>query len=115
MTDEPIDFSALDPEGDRDKYEKAIRRITASAAPILAQRRLHGSIWWQISQWKVPVTAMGLGVILLVVGVTRIDSSSATVEPSTDSVALALGVPSEWIGSDSTLTTAQVLYQGDGQ
>lgn len=118
MNDDPIDFSDLDPAKDSQRFERAIDRISAAAAPILARRRLRESVWWQLTAWRKPVFAMGIAAVLLMIGVAQFEVSTVDDEPLSDDLALALGVPagmSDWVANDESPTTAQILYPGEDQ
>jgi len=114
MDNDAIDFTDLNPEGDAQRFELAIDRIGAAAAPILARRRLQGSVWWQLSAWRKPVFAMGVASVLLLFGVAGFGAAPDEEEAvATDDLSLALGVPaavSAWASSDTPPTAAQILY-----
>lgn len=115
MDDEPIDLSGLDPEWDKTNFERTVRKITVAAAPLLARRRLRGSIWWQLAQWRQPIFAVGLAAVLLLLGVMQFEAPTQTVAAGGDEVAMALGVPEAWATADSNLTAARILYEGGDQ
>lgn len=117
MTDDPIDFSPLDPAADREGFERRMARLRAAAAPELERRRLRGSVWWELSRWRRPVLALGVASALVLFGVTRYTGSPEETIAA-DDLSLALGVPatvSDWLTADTMLTAAQVLYPGEEQ
>ncbi len=118
MDNDAIDFTDLDSEGDAQRFDMEIDRISAAAAPILARRRLQKSVWWQISAWRKPVYAVGIAMMLLLYGMTQFGTQTEEVEPLTDDLSVALGVPapmSGMVASTAHPTTAQVLYPGEAQ
>lgn len=118
MNDGPIDFSDLTPTADAPQFERAVRRITDAAAPILDRRRLRGSIWWQLTSWRKPVLAVGIATALLLFGVMQFGTSAEVSEAAGDDLAVALGVPEQmtgWVESDTIPATAQVLFPGEGE
>lgn len=119
MDDDAIDFSGLNPNEDAQRFELAVDRINAAAAPILARRRLQGSVWWQLTAWRRPVFAMGIAAILLLFGVAGIGTVPNEEEVATrDDLSLALGVPAavtEWAASETPPSAAQVLYPGEDE
>lgn len=118
MNDEPIDFSDLNPTADAQQFERAVRRITDAAVPILARRRLRESIWWQLTAWRRPVLAVGIATTLLMLGVMQFGVSAEVSEAGGDDLAVALGVPEQmtgWVVNDTIPATAQVLFPGEGE
>lgn len=118
MDDDPIDFSDLTPTANSPQFERAVRRITDAAAPILERRRLRESIWWQLTSWRKPVFAVGIATALLMLGVTQFGASADVSEAAGDDLAVALGVPEQmtgWVESDTIPATAQVLFPGEGE
>jgi hypothetical protein len=119
MDNDAIDFSELNPNDDPQRFELAIDRITAAAAPILARRRVQGSVWWQLTAWRKPVFAMGIAATLLLFGVAGFGTIPDEEDvPMTDDLSLALGVPAamtEWATSETPLSAAQVLYPGEDE
>lgn len=117
MDDDAIDFSELNPNADPGRYELAIDRITAAAAPILTRRRVQGSVWWQLTVWRKPVFAVGVAAILLMFGVAELGTVPDEEEVAvTDDLALALGVPaqvSDWATSETRPSAAHILYPGE--
>jgi hypothetical protein len=116
MTDDPIDFSDLNPTADRKRFDLLVDRITAAAAPELARRRLHQSVWWQLSSWRKPLLAVGMAFILTLLVSGEFGATPDEAEVGTDDIAIALGVPSamsEWTGAGSAQGTAQLLFPGD--
>ena len=119
MDNDEIDFSELDPMRDSARFELAVDRISAAAAPLLARRRLQESVWWQLTAWRKPVIAMGIASLLLFFGVTEFTPSTNEAEAlDGDDLALALGVPeslTEWVVTDDAPSAARVLYPGAGE
>ena len=117
MDNDAIDFSELDPAGDSQRFERAVDRINAAAAPMLARRRLQRSVWWQLTAWRKPVFAMGIAAILLLLGGAKFGAFPDREEDFvTDDLALALGVPaavSEWVSTDTPPSAEQILYPGE--
>lgn len=116
MTDDPIDFGDLNPTADRQRFDLLVDRITAAAAPELARRRLHQSVWWQLSAWRKPVLAAGMALILTLLVSGQIVAPVDEAEVAIDDIAIALGVPtamSDWTEAGSTQGTAQILFPGD--
>lgn len=116
MTDDPIDFGELNPMADRERFDLLVDRITAAAAPELARRRLHQTVWWQLSAWRKPVLAVGMALILTLLVSGQFRTPTDEAEVMADDIALALGVPSamsDWSGAGSTQGTAQLLFPGD--
>lgn len=115
MSDDPIDFSGLDPLADGERFERAVRGIVGAAAPELARRRLHESVWWQVTAWRKPVFAVGLAMLLVMVGLTQFTSLLDDRDAAADEMTAALGVPdamTDWVDTDTIPTTAQVLFPG---
>lgn len=115
MTDDPIDFTPLDPTADREAFERRMAHLRAAAVPELERRRLRGSVWWELSRWRRPVLALGVASALVLFGVTRY-TGSAEETIAADDLSLALGVPetvSDWLTADTVLTAAQILYPGE--
>jgi hypothetical protein len=116
MTDDPIDCSGLDPLRDDESFGRIVSRITAAAAPELARRRLRESVWWQVAAWRKPVLAVGLTMLLLMIGVTQFTGLFDDPKAEADELTAALGVPDAmtgWIIADTIPTTAQVLFPGE--
>jgi hypothetical protein len=116
MTDEPIDFSRLDPTRDDVQFDQAVRRITSAGAPELARRRLRRSVWWQLTAWHKPVLAIGVAVLLVMIGATRFTGIADDSAAAVDDLSVALGVPvamTDWVATDTIPTTAQVLFPGE--
>ncbi len=116
MDNDAIDFSELNPADDPERLERAIDRINAAAAPILARRRLQGSVWWQLTAWRKPVFAMGVAAVLLMIGASQYEAAPADDEIVSDDLAIALGVPaamSEWVSTETPPSAEQILYPGE--
>lgn len=126
MTEDPIDFSKLDPTADPVRFEAIVRSITESAAGQLATRRARAGVMGQISRWTRPMLAaaavLALLSIITLAGVRTGDGTA--VAPSGDGsaapvdLAEAIGIPGQlasWVGEGTTPTTADLftVVQGD--
>ena len=119
MTDERIDFSALDPMEDQLGFERMVRSITEDAADELAARRARYNVIGQVVTWWRPMLAAAtVLVIASVAALTTVDATPSTVDPSTG-IAQAIGVPSrfaQWVASDELPTTSDLLQNlGENQ
>lgn len=110
MTEDPFDFSPLDPSSDRVAFERAVRRIGRSAAPLLAARRSARGPFRQIVRWRRPMIAAAAVIILgSVTALVRLGAMPGTA-PS--SAAEVLGVPTtlaRWAQGDRIPTAGEVV------
>lgn len=116
MTDDPIDFSGLDPTADNAHFDHLVDQIGAAAAPELARRRLRQSVWWQVTAWRKPVFAFGIATLLVMIGLTQFTGLFQDTDANADELAVALGVPdamTDWVVTDTIPTTSQVLFPGE--
>lgn len=110
MTENPFDFSALDPTADRVEYERVLRRIARGAAPLLAARRTARGPFRQIVRWRRPT--MAAAAIVILASVTALLRLGTPATTSTTSAAEALGVPTtlaRWARGDQIPTAGEVV------
>jgi len=112
MTDERIDFSALDPTAEGDRFEEAVGRIRAAAAPALAARRARVGVVGQVAGWWRPLLAAAA-----IAGIVSAATLALVEEPALESeseagVAEAIGVPeqiAQWVRSDELPGPSELL------
>lgn len=125
MTEDPIDFSKLDPTADPVVFEALVRSITERAADQLAARRARAGVMGQISRWTRPMLAAAAVLALLsIFTLARVRAPDGTMASSVDEpaapvdLAEAIGIPGQlasWVGDGTTPTTADLftVLQGD--
>jgi hypothetical protein len=117
MSDTPIDFSPLDPLGDRRHFEQLMQGLHRAAAPELERRQLSQSIWWQLFAWRRPFFTAAAAALVILAGTAYLTIPTTPAnEEKTDNLALALGVPTEvisWSVADSLPSTAQVFFPSE--
>lgn len=101
MNDDRIDFSALDPARDAERWEQRIRQVVAHAA-----RARRWTVSAQLSRWARPAFGLAAAAALfsglgLVVIADRLDQSSAQEVPS--------AVLSRWAATDEAPSTRRLL------
>jgi len=93
MDDGRIDFSALDPTRDQDRFDRLVGSIMEQSADGLASRRASTSPLMQLVNWKRPMLAAAAVIAMISVGVLW-QVQSPEVEEDATGVAEAMGVPS---------------------
>jgi hypothetical protein len=114
MTDNRIDFSALDPLQEKERFERKVRSITAAAGPELAARRARASVFGQVAGWWRPLLAAA--AITGIVSIAALAQSEGTAGQSEAEigVAEAIGMPqqiAQWMRSDELPTAAELLIE----
>ncbi len=111
MTDERIDFSALDPTADAERFEEIVGRISAAAAPALAARRVPAGVFGQVAGWWRPLLAAAvLAGIVSAATLARVQVPARASEEI--GVAEAIGVPQQiarWVRSDEEPDPTELL------
>jgi len=115
MSDDRIDFSALDPTRDEARFERLVSAIVHDAEPELARRRQSPSVVAQVGQWWWPLLAAAAVVVVASLGLLwrlgdTLDASAGVVVES--GIEESLGVPTQvasWIRSDQLPTTSDFL------
>jgi hypothetical protein len=114
MDDDRIDFSALDPTLDKDRFDGLVGSILQRASDELAERRAASSPLNQIVQWKRPMLAAAAVIAMVSAGVLlRVEGANGAdyAEESTG-IAEAIGVPSllaQGIRNNDMPTTAELF------
>ncbi|TFG53151.1 MAG: hypothetical protein E4H37_03980 [Gemmatimonadales bacterium] len=115
MSDDRIDFSALDPTHDEARFERLVSAIVRDAEPELRRRRQSSSSVAQVGQWWWPLLAAAAVVIMASLGLlwrlgeTPGASTSIVVESGIEE---SLGVPTQvasWIRGDQLPSTSDFL------
>jgi hypothetical protein len=114
MSDDPIDFTPLDPTADDLRFERLVRAVNARAAPLLAARRARHSAVGELTRWWRPMIAaaavvIGVSVATLI-GVEAASSAAASSNESTVAVAEAPTTLSDAMGIPESY--AQVVANG---
>ncbi len=112
MTDERIDFSALDPTAERERFEETVGRINAAVAPALAARRARLGVFGQVAGWWRPLLAAAT-----IAGIVSAATLALVERPASESereigMAEAIGVPeqiAEWVRSDELPDPSELL------
>ena len=100
-TEEPIDFSRLDPSADPRHFEGVLRRIHEAAAPELARRGGAFGLWAQLARWRTAIAAVaGILVIASLVILAAVPRGSST--QASDALTEAMGVPRALAGYVNT-------------
>ncbi|UCF21184.1 MAG: hypothetical protein JSU87_07300 [Gemmatimonadota bacterium] len=113
MSEDRIDFSALDPTRDSERFESTVRAISAAAGPQLAARRARSNVIVQVYGWWRPVLAAA--AVIGVVSLGALSRTELSVPANTETeigVAEAMGVPqqiAQWVRSDEVPTPAELL------
>ena len=122
MSDKKLDFSALDPGIDEIRAERIRQAIAGrAAAGLAARRRAQGSLWGQLSSFRVPVMAAGALVaaaslvVLVSIRPARLASHSSSARATRSQTLLeATGVPrsvAAWM--DSPASSSTLLSEDD--
>ena len=112
MTDERIDFSALDPTAEGERFEEAVGRINAAAAPALAARRARVSVFGQVAGWWRPLLAAAAIAGIVSAATLALVEGPALEGESEVGVAEAIGVPeqiAQWVRNDESPDPSEVL------
>jgi hypothetical protein len=112
MTDERIDFSALDPTAEGDRFEEAVGRINAAVAPALAARRARGSVVGQVAGWWRPLLAAATIAGIVSAATLALVEEPASGGESEIGVAEVIGVPeqiAQWVRNDKLPDPAELL------
>ncbi len=112
MSEERIDFWALDPTRDSEKFEDTVRSIRAAAASQLAARRARGNVFGQVSGWWRPVLAAAAVIGIVSIGALAGTEASVPATETEIGVAEAMGVPqqiAQWLRSNEVPTSAELL------
>jgi len=113
----PIDFSPLDPTTDQERFKAMVEGIVARAAHELATRRTRFNPFIQLASWRRPMLAAAAVVAVVSATIlTRTQVPQPAVEPETDGIAEAVGVPVElaqWIWDGEVPTTADLFAAFD--
>jgi hypothetical protein len=116
MSDEKLDLSALDPGVDELRAERIRQDIAGrAAAGLAARRRAQGSLWGQLSSFRVPVMAAGalvaaasLVVLLSIRPSSSVPQTSSARAARPQSLLEATGVPrsvAAWMDGPATSNT----------
>ncbi len=112
MTNDRIDFSALDPTRDSERFDGIVRSISERATLELAGRRARLNVLGQISRWWRPMLAAAVVSGIISIGaLTQIEAPTTQIAANVG-IAEAIGVPdqlAEWVRSDEIPTTAEIL------
>jgi hypothetical protein len=117
MTDERIDFSALDPTAEAERFEEIVGRIGASAAPALAARRAQASVFGQVAGWWRPLLAAASIAGIVSAATLALVQGSALESEAEIGVAEAIGVPeqiAQWVRSDESPDPSELLIALEG-
>ncbi len=114
MDDDRIDFSALDPMRDQDRFDILVGSILEHASDELAQRRASGGPLNQLVQWKRPMLAAAAVIAMVSAGILlRVEGAgSADYAKDSTGIAEAIGVPSllaQGIRNNDMPTTAELF------
>ncbi|UCC84969.1 MAG: hypothetical protein JSW46_08675 [Gemmatimonadota bacterium] len=112
MTDERIDFSALDPTADGDRFEEKVERINAVVAPALAVRRASASVFGQVAGWWRPLLAAAAIAGVVSAATLALVEGPALESESEIGVAEAIGVPeqiAQWVRSEELPDPSELL------
>ncbi len=116
MDDDRIDFSALDPTRDLDRFDKLVGSIMEQAAEELETRSSSNNPLMQLVNWRRPMLAAAAVIAMVSVGVLW-QVESPEVEEETTGIAEAIGVPdllAQGIRNNDMPTTAELFeaFQG---
>ena len=112
MTDQRIDFSALDPTAERERFDEAVGRINAAVAPALAARRARAGVFGQVAGWWRPLLAAAAIAGIVSAATLALVEGPVVEGDSQTGVAEAIGVPeqiAEWVRSDETPDPSELL------
>ena len=112
MTDERIDFSALDPTAEGDRFEEAVGRINAAVAPALTARRARGNVFGQVAGWWRPLLAAATIAGIVSATTLALVEAPASQGESETGLAEAIGVPeqiAQWARNDELPNPAELL------
>lgn len=112
MTDDRIDFSALDPKRDAERFDRVVTGITQSAARVLAARRQPASALDLIACWKRPMLAAAAVVVIVALAVLAGVPDYSPASPRLLALSEALGLPptvTDWVVSDRVPGPGQIL------
>lgn len=107
-----LDLSPLDPTADPERFDRIVGSILARAEHDVAARRVRGSAFAQVVEWRKPTLAAAAVLLLVCAGVllgVRVPESAAQYE----SLAEAMGVPTvlaQGIRSDRIPSAAELLF-----
>jgi hypothetical protein len=112
MTDGRIDFTALDPTAEPERFEETLGRIAVAAAAALAARRARASVFGQVADWWRPLLAAAA-----IAGIVSAATLALVERPTAESeseigVAEAIGVPeqiAQWVRSDELPHPSELL------
>ncbi len=107
MTEERIDFNALDPSKSRStQWEMRIREVARAA---FEARLRKPSVWRQLVEWTVPSLAAAVvtaGILLAVaLFASELGSTNTVSEPSTETASLV----SAWAAGETLPATDRIL------
>jgi hypothetical protein len=89
---ERIDFSAVDPAADPERWERLVGGVLLRAAPELERRAATGPLIW-VARWAMPTLPLAAAVAALALaGLASAEHADATL-PLTAPVVQALGPP----------------------
>jgi len=111
MSDDHIDFSALDPTRDEAHFEGLVSGIMKHAEPELGRRRQRLTVVAQVGHWWRPLLAAAAIIIAVSLGTLwRLGETSETVQES--GIEETLGVPAQmarWVRADQLPSTSELL------
>lgn len=115
MSDDRIDFSALDPTRDEAHFEGLVSGIMKDAEPELERRRQRLTVVAQVGQWWRPLLAAAAIIIAVSLGTLwRLGETSGTVSGTVQESGIeeTLGVPAQmarWVRADQLPSTSELL------
>jgi hypothetical protein len=116
----PIDFTALDPTRDRERFEQIVRSITVQAAEVLIVRPLRRlGVMEQIAAWRTPTLAAAAVVAAAsILTFAWVGPAQPATVARTPQIAEAVGVPAtvaQWMRSGELPTAGDLLVTFDGR
>lgn len=112
MSDDRIDFSALDPTDDPERFEQIVSAVTEGAVTLLESRRAEATVFSQVVQWWKPLLAAAAITGVISIGTLAEVEVSTPETESEIGLAEAIGVPvqiADWIWSDEAPTPAELF------
>ncbi len=111
MTDQKMDFTALDPSQDAERWERLVESVASRA---VAARRRRVSLAYQLTVWMRPALAIAAAAAVLSwVGALTSARTGSTVARQTDEHPAF--VLSRWAMADERPSTKKILQVLGGQ
>lgn len=111
MTEEPVDFSPLDPTASAARFDAIVGAVMRQATSELRRRRIRHTVTGQIYRWRRPMLAAAAATAIVSgAALWQTRSQGATTESG---VAEALGVPTQlagWVRDNTVPSPEQLLF-----